>query len=87
MEIRTQPASYCRCSTTSSASSRWNKLARRDRQGETLDATALVHEAYVRMVVSADDRRYFPNGGHFFAVAAEAMRHILVANKASSQAA
>ncbi len=45
--------------------------------GQTLDATALVHEAYVRMVGSGDDRRY-ADEGHFFAVAAEAMRHILV---------
>jgi RNA polymerase sigma factor (TIGR02999 family) len=45
--------------------------------GQTLDATALVHEAYVRMVGSCADRRY-ADRGHFFAVAAEAMRHILV---------
>jgi RNA polymerase sigma factor (TIGR02999 family) len=53
-----------------------NKLAR-ESPGQTLDATALVHEAYLRMVGSADDRRY-ADGGHFFAAAAEAMRHILV---------
>ncbi len=57
------------------------KLARqklaRESPGQTLDATALVHEAYVRMVGAGDDRR-FADGGHFFAVAAEAMRHILV---------
>jgi hypothetical protein len=52
------------------------KLAR-ESPGQTLDATALVHEAYVRMVGGGDDRRY-ADGGHFFAVAAEAMRHILV---------
>jgi RNA polymerase sigma factor (TIGR02999 family) len=57
------------------------KLARKklagESPGQTLDATALVHEAYVRMLGSGDDRRY-ADGGHFFAVAAEAMRHILV---------
>ena len=52
------------------------KLAR-EKPGQTLDATALVHEAYVRMLGAADDRRY-TDQGHFFAVAAEAMRHILV---------
>jgi RNA polymerase sigma factor (TIGR02999 family) len=45
--------------------------------GHTLDATALVHEAYVRLVGPADDRRW-DNRGHFFAAAAEAMRRILV---------
>ena len=52
------------------------KLAR-ESPGQTLDATALVHEAYVRMVGSGADREY-AGRGHFFAVAAEAMRHILV---------
>ena len=42
--------------------------------GHTLDATALVHEAYLRLV---DDQR-FEGRGHFFAAAAEAMRRILV---------
>lgn len=42
--------------------------------GQTLQATALVHEAYLRLV---DDQR-FDNRGHFFAAAAEAMRRILV---------
>ena len=45
--------------------------------GQTLDATALVHEAYVKMVGAGDDRQY-NDQRHFFAVAAEAMRHILV---------
>jgi RNA polymerase sigma factor (TIGR02999 family) len=52
------------------------KLAR-ESPGQTLDATALVHEAYVKMVGAGDDRQYCDQG-HFFAVAAEAMRHILV---------
>ena len=42
--------------------------------GHTLDATALVHEAYLRLV---GDQR-FDGQGHFFAAAAEAMRRILV---------
>jgi RNA polymerase sigma factor (TIGR02999 family) len=45
--------------------------------GNTLNATALVHEAYLRLVGSADDVRW-ENRGHFFAAAAEAMRRILV---------
>ncbi len=57
------------------------KLARqklaREAPGQTLDATALVHEAYLKMIGPGDDRP-FAGAGHFFAVAAEAMRHILV---------
>lgn len=45
--------------------------------GQTLQATALVHEAYVRLVGSSPDQRW-DNRGHFFAAAAEAMRRILV---------
>src|SRR5262245_7777584 len=52
------------------------KLAH-ERPGQTLDATALVHEAYLRLVGPADDQRW-ENRGHFFAAAAEAMRRILV---------
>ena len=47
---------------------------RREREDHTLNATALVHEAYLRLV---GDQR-FDNRGHFFAAAAEAMRRILV---------
>ena len=43
----------------------------------TLQPTALVHEAYLRLVGPADERRW-DNRGHFFAAAAEAMRRILV---------
>ena len=46
-------------------------------QGHTLDGTALVHEAYLRLVGPADERRW-ENRSHFFAAAAEAMRRILV---------
>ena len=45
--------------------------------GNTLNATALVHEAYLRLVEPADAARW-DNRGHFFAAAAEAMRRILV---------
>src|SRR5271168_5011608 len=45
--------------------------------GNTLNATALVHEAYLRLVGSADAARW-DNRGHFFAAAAEAMRRVLV---------
>src|SRR5437764_14415523 len=51
------------------------KLAH-EKSGQTLQATALVHEAYLRLV---GDQR-FENRGHFFAAAAEAMRRILVEN-------
>jgi RNA polymerase sigma factor (TIGR02999 family) len=46
--------------------------------GQTLQATALVHEAYIRLV--GDEQRSWENRGHFFAAAAEAMRRILVDN-------
>ena len=48
----------------------------RERPGQTLDATALVHEAYLRLVGD----QHFTGRGHFFAAAAEAMRRILVEN-------
>src|SRR5438309_5911610 len=60
-----------------------HKLAQ-EKPGQTLDATALVHEAYLRLVqVGPDDSRgvqrmEFANRRHFFAAAAEAMRRILV---------
>jgi RNA polymerase sigma factor (TIGR02999 family) len=44
---------------------------------QTLQPTALVHEAYLRLIGLSDDRRW-DNRGHFFAAAAEAMRRILV---------
>jgi RNA polymerase sigma factor (TIGR02999 family) len=49
----------------------------REKPGQTLDATALVHEAYLRLIGPADDHRW-ETRGHFFAAAAEAMRRILV---------
>src|SRR5262250_922206 len=56
------------------------KLAR-ERPGQTLDATALVHEVYLRLVDSdcnGVDKSQWQNQGHFFAAAAEAMRRILI---------
>jgi RNA polymerase sigma factor (TIGR02999 family) len=64
----------------------------REKPGHTLDATALVHEAYLRLVRPSRDRERadapplahgrgsdrFAGSGHFFAAAAEAMRRILV---------
>src|SRR5438309_6791564 len=47
--------------------------------GQTLQATALVHEAYVRLV-DVDKAQHWNSRGHFFAAAAEAMRRILVDN-------
>jgi RNA polymerase sigma factor (TIGR02999 family) len=52
------------------------KLAQ-EKPGQTLQATALVHEAYLRLVGSDQDQ-HWDSRGHFFAAAAEAMRRILV---------
>jgi RNA polymerase sigma factor (TIGR02999 family) len=51
----------------------------REQPGQTLAATALVHEAYVRLVDN-DAAQHWNSRGHFFAAAAEAMRRILVEN-------
>ena len=57
------------------------KLARaklaNEKPGQTLQATALVHEAYLRLLGPANEKG-FENRGHFFAAAATAMRRILV---------
>ncbi len=50
-----------------------------EKPGQTLQATALVHEAYLRLVGKDNDQSW-DNRGHFFAAAAEAMRRILVEN-------
>ena len=47
--------------------------------GQTLQATALVHEAYIRLV-DVEKAQHWNSRGHFFAAAAEAMRRILVEN-------
>lgn len=49
-----------------------------EKPGQTLQATALVHEAYIRLMGSGEQG--WDNKGHFFAAAAEAMRRILVDN-------
>ena len=54
------------------------KLAQ-ENPGQTLQATALVHEAYLRLV-DVDKAQQWDSRGHFFAAAAEAMRRILVEN-------
>jgi RNA polymerase sigma factor (TIGR02999 family) len=53
-----------------------NKLAQ-ERPGQTLQPTALVHEAYVRLV-DVEKSQHWNSRGHFYAAAAEAMRRILV---------
>jgi RNA polymerase sigma factor (TIGR02999 family) len=50
-----------------------------EKPGQTLQATALVHEAYLRLV-DVEQARHWDSRGHFFAAAAEAMRRILVEN-------
>src|SRR5262245_46867859 len=50
----------------------------REKPGQTIQATALVHEAYLRLVDGSGGRARWDNRGHFFAAAAEAMRRILV---------
>jgi RNA polymerase sigma factor (TIGR02999 family) len=53
-----------------------HKMAQ-EKPGQTLDATALVHEAYLRLV-GGGDGQHWDGRGHFFAAAAEAMRRIQV---------
>jgi RNA polymerase sigma factor (TIGR02999 family) len=60
------------------------KLAH-EKPGQTLQATALVHEAYVRLV-DTDQAPHWNSRGHFFAAAAEAMRRILVDQARRKQA-
>ena len=50
-----------------------------EKPGQTLQATALVHDAYLRLV-GAEQARHWDSRGHFFAAAAEAIRRILVEN-------
>jgi RNA polymerase sigma factor (TIGR02999 family) len=52
-----------------------DSMMRRERSDHTLQPTALVHEAFLRLV---DQDLHLQNRGHFFGVAAQAMRHILV---------
>src|SRR3954467_14483171 len=55
-----------------------------EKPGQTLQATALVHEAYVRLV-DVEQVQQWNGRGHFFAAAAEAMRRILVENARRKQ--
>jgi RNA polymerase sigma factor (TIGR02999 family) len=57
----------------------------REKPGQTLEATALVHEAYVRLV-DTDSAPSWKDRGHFFAAAAEAMRRILIERARRKQA-
>jgi len=52
------------------------RYMRQQPSGHTLQATALIHEAYLRLVGQEEKR--WENRVHFFGVAAQAMRHILV---------
>ncbi len=64
-----------------------HKLAQ-ERPGQTLEATALVHEAYLRLVASPSEAPpHWNTRGHFLAAAAEAMRRILVESARSKSAA
>jgi RNA polymerase sigma factor (TIGR02999 family) len=60
------------------------KLAQ-ENPGQTLEATALVHEAYIRLV-DVDKVQHWNSRGHFFGAAAEAMRRILVDQARRKQA-
>jgi len=60
------------------------KLAQ-EKPGQTLEATALVHEAYLRLV-DVEQEQHWDSRGHFFAAAAEAMRRILIDNARRKQA-
>jgi len=58
---------------------------REEKPGQTLQATALVHEAYIRLV-DVEKAQHWDSRGHFFAAAAEAMRRILVESVRRKQA-
>lgn len=58
----------------------------REKPGQTLQATALVHDAYVRLV-NVDHARHWDSRGHFFAAAARAMRRILIESARRKQLA
>jgi RNA polymerase sigma factor (TIGR02999 family) len=53
-----------------------HRYIRRENPGQTLQTTALVHEAYLRLAAGGDVD--WQNRGHFFAVCAQVMRHLLV---------
>ncbi len=53
-----------------------------EKPGQTLQATSLVHDAYIRLV-GTDNNQHWDSRGHFFAAAAEAIRRILIENARS----
>jgi len=55
------------------------EMMAQEKPGQTLQATALVHEAYLRLV-DVEQAQHWNSRGHFFAAAAESMRRILVDN-------
>ena len=57
------------------ASAKWAQ----EKPGQTMQATALVHDAYIRLV-DVEKAQHWDSRGHFFAAAAEAMRRILIEN-------
>ncbi len=61
-----------------------SRLMAREKPGQTLQPTALVHEVYLRLV-GKDEARHWHGRNHFFAAAAEAMRRILVENARRKQ--
>jgi RNA polymerase sigma-70 factor (ECF subfamily) len=61
------------------------RYLRRERPGHTLQTTALIHEAYVRLIEQKNV--HWQNRAHFFAIAAQLMRRILVDHARSRQAA
>lgn len=62
------------------------KMMAREKPGQTVQATALVHEAYIRLV-DVDKAQHWNSRGHFFNAAAEAMRRILVRERPPKAAA
>ena len=58
------------------ASAWLHRSLRRERPGHTLQTTALVHEAYLKLIDQKDTR--WQNREHFFAIAAQAMRRLLI---------
>ena len=76
--------SWCRWSTRS-CSHRAAGYLRHERVDHTLQATALVHEAFMRL--AGQDRVAWQNRGHFYAVAAQTMRRILVDHARARRAA
>jgi len=62
-----------------------HRQLRRERSGHTLQSTALVHEAWLRL--AGNEQARFAGRAHFFAAAAEAMRHILIDSARRKRAA